>query len=340
MSNSMVRARLLANTLVGFRSALSAAGWTRVGSAKIGGNPVITAPTTATVTEGQATPISGLSFTNSNGATTFVMTVQDTNGLLSATGTGVSGSGTHTLTLSATNSQVNADLQTLTDTDSSLSADTIHLSGSDTFGYDAQPLAIAVTVAACYLRGTMIATPSGERAIESLAIGYPVLTAAGEAEPIRWIGRRAYKTRFARCNPDVAPIRIAANALADGVPSRDLYVSPLHAMFIDGVLVPATDLVNGATISEQPATRDIEYFHIELAEHAVLLANGAPSESFVDDDSRMIFHNAYDYFALYPDAPPRPAIYCAPRISAGEALDAIRRRITSRIVQPAASRAA
>jgi hypothetical protein len=324
MSNSMVRARLLANTLVGFRSALSAAGWTRVGSAKIGGNPVITAPTTATVTEGQATPISGLSFTNSNGATTFVMTVQDTNGLLSATGTGVSGSGT----------------QTLTDTDSSLSADTIHLSGSDTFGYDAQPLAIAVTVAACYLRGTMIATPSGERAIESLAIGYPVLTAAGEAEPIRWIGRRAYKTRFARCNPDVAPIRIAANALADGVPSRDLYVSPLHAMFIDGVLVPATDLVNGATISEQPATRDIEYFHIELAEHAVLLANGAPSESFVDDDSRMIFHNAYDYFALYPDAPPRPAIYCAPRISAGEALDAIRRRITSRIVQPAASRAA
>ena len=345
MSASLVRARLvsarlLASTLVGFRSAVSAAGWDRANSAKVGGpSPTITAPANATVTLGQDTAISGVSETSNDGAASVTFTLQDTNGLLSATGTGVTNSGTTTLTIQGTDAEVNADLATLTDNDSTLANDTINLSAVDSISNSAIPQSIAVTVA-CYLRGTMIATPAGERAIESLAIGDLVFTAAGASEPIRWIGHRAYNTRFARCNPDVVPVRIAAGALADGVPYRDLHVSPRHALLIDGVLVQASDLANGITIAERMPADEIAYFHIELAEHAVLLANGAPSESFVDDDSRMMFHNGYDYAALYPNAEPRPAVYCAPRISAGPGLDAIRRRVDSRIVTLVVSRAA
>ncbi len=330
MSAASIRNRLLASALVGFRSVASAASLTRAGSAKIGSNPIITAPASATVIQGQATTITGVSISDS-GANTFALTLQDTNGLLRATGTGVSGSGTTSLTLAGTLNQVNSDLATLTDTDGLSSNDTINLSGYDELSDYATPRSIAITVVACYLRGTLIATPAGERAIESLAIGDLVLTSDGSAEAIRWIGHRAYKARFARSNPGVVPIRIEAGALADGVPSRDLYVSPLHAMFLDGVLVQAAELVNGVTIAEAMPSEQIEYFHVELAEHAVLIANGAPSESFVDDDSRMMFHNAYDYSALYPGAQ-RPAVYCAPRVFDGEALEVIRGRIAARIV--------
>jgi hypothetical protein len=337
--SSVVRMQLLTSALLGFQGASAAEARRRVGSAKVGSNPIITSPVDATVIEGQATTITGVSVSDA-GASTFTLTLQDTDGLLSATGTGITGAGTNTLVLAGTISDVNADLGTLTDTDPLLANDTITLSGHDELSDFAAPHSIALTVVACYLRGTMISTVDGERAIESLAIGDVVLTASGEEKPIRWIGHRAYRTRFARCNPDVLPIRIAAGAFAARVPSRDLYVSPLHAMFIDGVLVPAIDLVNGTSITQAASIDEIEYFHIELAEHDVLVANGTPSESFVDDNSRMMFHNAFDFAALYPKAERGPAIYCAPRVSSGLLLDAIRRRIDRRAKNVPARRAA
>ncbi len=337
--SSLVRMQLLSSFLLGFQSASSASNRNRLSSAKVGSNPVITAPANATVIEGQATTISGISVSDT-GANTFTLTLQDTDGLLSATGAGVSGSGTTMLVLSGTINDVNTDLGTLTDTDSSLSNDTINLSGFDELSDYAVPQAIGITVVACYLRGTMIATPEGERTIETLSIGDHVLSATGEARPIRWIGYRAYRKRFAQCNPDVVPVCVAAGALADGVPTRDLYVSPRHALLLDDVLVQAIDLVNGVSITEAILIDEIEYFHIELAEHDVLLANGAPAESFVDDNSLMMFHNAHDYLALYPNAQRRPAIYCAPRLSSGERLEIIRRRINGRAKRVAGRRAA
>ena len=78
------------------------------------------------------------------------------------------------------------------------------------------------------------------------------------------------------------------------------------------------------------AVERVEYFHLELDTHDVILAEGAASETFVDDDSRGMFHNAADYRLLYPDAPRAPARFCAPRVEDGEALEAVRRRLAAR----------
>ena len=167
---------------------------------------------------------------------------------------------------------------------------------------------------ACFRRGTMIGTPAGETAVEALKIGDEVMTLAGEAAPVRWIGHRAYNGRFVARNEALLPICVRAGALGDGVPARDLHVSPAHALHIDGLLVPAEFLLNGTTISQAESVEEVEYFHVELDAHQVIFAEGAAAESFVDCDNRMMFANAGDYARLYPDdARPRWA-YCGKRL--------------------------
>jgi hypothetical protein len=166
--------------------------------------------------------------------------------------------------------------------------------------------------------------------VEEIRIGDHVTTAAGLSEPVRWIGRRSYSGKFIAGNRSILPVCIHAGALGDNVPARDLFVSPHHAMFIDDVLVPAVELVNGVSITQADEVERVEYVHIELARHEVILAEGAPTESFVDDDSRMMFHNAHEYAALYPDARREPALYCAPRVTEGFALEAVRHRLAMR----------
>jgi fibronectin-binding autotransporter adhesin len=183
---------------------------------------------------------------------------------------------------------------------------------------------------ACYCPGTLIRTETGDRPVETLAIGDQIVTVAGALRPIRWIGRRAYAGRFLAGQTHLLPIRIRAGALADGVPQRDLLVSPLHAMALDGVLVPANALVNGTSIVQETEIERVDYIHIELANHDLIWAEGAASETFVDDDSRAMFHNAAEYRTLYPDAVEAPAIYCAPRLVDGHQVQAIRARIAAR----------
>ncbi len=179
---------------------------------------------------------------------------------------------------------------------------------------------------ACYCEGTLILTDRGECPVETLAIGDTVVTAAGQHRPVRWIGRRSYVGRFLIANPTVQPIRFRAGSLGDNLPRRDLLVSPEHAMFLDGLLVPAGCLVNGRSIAQERGLDRVDYFHVELDTHDVLLAEGAPSESFVDDDSRAMFANA-DEFAPQYDDPRFPATFCARRVDQGVELEAIRQRL-------------
>ena len=184
---------------------------------------------------------------------------------------------------------------------------------------------VDVGASPCYCPGTLILTDLGERPVESLEISDTVVTVLGEHRPIRWIGRRSYAGRFLRANSNVQPIRFSAGSLGNGLPRRDLMVSPEHAMFLDGLLIPARCLVNGSTIVRDRVER-VHYIHVELDTHDVLLAEGAPSESFLDDDSRGMFHNAHEFGALHPNAPD-PGRFCAPKVDAGYALEAIRRRL-------------
>ncbi len=168
------------------------------------------------------------------------------------------------------------------------------------------------------------------RAGRRLAIGDKLLTGSGALRPIKWIGHRSYGGRFIIGHKDILPICIKAGALDENVPRRDLWISPHHAMFIDGALIEARDLVNGVSIAQAKHVDTVSYFHIELETHDVIVAEGALSETFMDEDSRGMFQNAQDYSALYPDAATLPAQYCAPRLDDGYELAAIQRRIALR----------
>jgi hypothetical protein len=154
-------------------------------------------------------------------------------------------------------------------------------------------------IAACFLSGTRIATPSGPALVENLKIGDQVLTIDGHILPVRWIGRNTVSARLA--DPLRAmPIRISAGALSDGIPQRDLLLSPEHALLIDGLLVQASALVNGLSITREswmPET--FVYYHVEVEHHSLIFAEGAAAETFVDNIARTVFDNWQEHLDLY-----------------------------------------
>ena len=184
----------------------------------------------------------------------------------------------------------------------------------------------------CYLRGTRIRTPEGERRIEDLKIGDAVLTLSGESKPIKWIGRQKFK-KTTECWPkDFEPIRIGCFALDERSPHRDLYVSPNHAIYIDGVLIPAKYLVNGLNITQcaPEGAAIINYLHIELFEHEVIYAEGATAETFGSlREARDHFDNFYEYYRLYGEEYETPPPPCAPLLWGQPRFDRLLRPLRS-----------
>lgn len=178
----------------------------------------------------------------------------------------------------------------------------------------------------CFLAGTRLATPTGEVAVEALKAGDLVLTAAGRAMPVRWIGVQTVASRFAEPRRSF-PIRIAAGALDENVPTRDLLVSPAHALLVDGILAQAGALVNGLTITREAAmTETFAYYHVELASHELLLAEGAPAESFLDVSAEMPFDNR----ATRPEFSPVAEMALPRALSARQVPAAIHARLARR----------
>ena len=172
----------------------------------------------------------------------------------------------------------------------------------------------------CFLAGTKIATPSGHRAVEQLAVGDPVATAGGVVRPITWIGTgRVLATRGQR--NAATPVIVCKGALGPNLPFADLRVTKGHALWFDGVLIPVEFLVNHRTILWDDRAQEVAIYHIELATHDVLLANGAPAESYRDDGNRWLFHNANSGW----NEPAKPP--CAPVLTGGPVVDAVWRRL-------------
>ncbi len=142
----------------------------------------------------------------------------------------------------------------------------------------------------CFAAGTRIATERGAVAVEHLRVGDRVSLAEGGSAAVIWLGHRRVNIRRHPRPEDVRPVRITADAFGLGRPHRTLRLSPDHAVFVDGVLIPVRYLLNGATVAQEPAGT-VTYWHVELERHAVLLAEGLPAESYLDSGNRAAFAN-------------------------------------------------
>ena len=185
----------------------------------------------------------------------------------------------------------------------------------------------------CFARGTRIATPDGAVPVEDLRVGDAVIAHSGDALPIVWLGHRRVDCRRHPRPELVWPVRVEANAFAAGAPARDLWLSPDHAVFVDGVLIPIKHLINGATIAQVPSD-EVTYWHVELPRHSVLLAEGLAAESYLDTGNRAQFVGGAAHLALHPDF---TALgwddACAPLCVDGPTLPAVKRRLIARLAQ-------
>jgi hypothetical protein len=188
-----------------------------------------------------------------------------------------------------------------------------------------------------FAEGTMILTPAGEVPVEHLRAGDLVVTprAASPAARLVWVGRIAVNLAHQRLREVAAPVLVKAGALAEGVPFRDLQVSPNHALFVDGHLIPARLLVNGLTVIHQRWLREVAYHHLELDRHDLLVSDGALTESALDDGNRALFEAPGGVPVSTDVAAGRAAGHrvaaCAPALAEGDALlRAIRVRLGTR----------
>jgi hypothetical protein len=184
----------------------------------------------------------------------------------------------------------------------------------------------------CFVTGTRIATPHGECPVERLQAGNRVLLAHGGTARVVWLGHRRVDCRRHPRPLDVLPVRIVTGAFGHGAPAYDLWLSPDHAVFIGGDLIPVRYLINGASIA-QHLVPNVTYWHVELQRHAVLLAEGLPCESYLDTGNRAAFANGAREVMAHPDfvRGVREANACARLVCEGQALAAAQAHLLARL---------
>jgi hypothetical protein len=181
----------------------------------------------------------------------------------------------------------------------------INLSGFSasklTIGASATPDGVQPTAGTfCFLAGTHISTPTGEILVEDLNIGDIISTADGGVRKVIWIGKQTLSSIFTPAKN--LPVEITIGALGNNLPTRPLRVSPGHSLLVGGVFPIASALINDITVrqlikEELPDT--FTYYHIEVEDHALILAEGVPAETFLDAWSRKAFSNWNEYVELY-----------------------------------------
>jgi hypothetical protein len=191
---------------------------------------------------------------------------------------------------------------------------------------------MTLTGSLCFAAGTRILTLRGEVPVENLQPGnLAVAVRAGRLAPIVWVGRR-HVNLTAHPNPqNINPVRVHAHAFGPGRPHTDLILSPNHSLCIDGALIPIRYLLNGATIVQE-AWESVDYYHVELDAHDILLANGLSAESYLDVGNRAAFANGGGTLALHPDFAETTlaANACAPLFDKAEPLTRLRKFLRDR----------
>lgn len=172
---------------------------------------------------------------------------------------------------------------------------------------------------ACFVQGTRLLTPNGYVPVEAFKPGDPIITRLGVRRAVRWIGRRRMEAGL-KARQDTRPVVVLPGALGPLRPGKPVRLSPSHAVFVDGVLVPVMHLVNGATILREKTLGAVTYFHIELDRHDVLMAEGLEVESYLDTGNRGKFHQEQGIRGTAT----RPY---APLVTNGPKLAFIRRRL-------------
>lgn len=235
----------------------------------------------------------GISFTDTNGVTQTFAAGQILEVEFSITATPVGGGDPITLLFTAIGpGENNGDLFFVTSTSPIIPGVTYNLTNSVDGGgtpYDAL---------VCFASGTLIDTPRGSIAVENLSAGDDVTLADGNTARISWAGARTVSEAELTFYPQLLPICISANALGDGLPKRDLYVSRQHRIVISGtradlifgqpeVLAPAHAFVNDTTIRPTDMTGPVTYHHFMFDEHQIVVAEGLKTESFFPGDDAL-----------------------------------------------------
>jgi hypothetical protein len=243
-----------------------------------------------------ALPVSSVTISDAASSATETVTItqtadnvaSDANGTLSGTGLTKTGTGIYTLSTD-TPAAVTAALRALVFTstphevapgDTVTTAMTVSISdgSDDALATNAVTTMItAATSVACFAAGTRIGTPRGEVRVENLRVGDLVLTISGQARRVEWIGRRALDCRRDPAPEWVRPVRVAPHTFGENRPKRALLLSPDHSVYVDDVLIPIKFLINGTTIVPVDAAT-VNYYHLELQQHDVVLAEGLPTE--------------------------------------------------------------
>ncbi len=166
----------------------------------------------------------------------------------------------------------------------------------------------------CFTPGTLIATPRGERLVEELRVGDRVITRDNGIQTIRWLGARTLSWQELAASPHLQPVLIRQGSLGNGLPERDMLVSPNHRMLVANsrtalyfdeheVLVAAKHLVDHQGVRKIDSC-GTTYIHFMFDRHEVVLANGAWTESFQPGDQTlkgMGNPQRQEIFELFPD---------------------------------------
>lgn len=142
----------------------------------------------------------------------------------------------------------------------------------------------------CYASGTLIDTPEGPRAVETLHPGDLVMTLEHGPQPIRWA--RSSDHPLEDAETVAKPVQIKAGALGRNLPAHDLIVSPQHRILVGDAgqlqhvfeteaFAPAKSLTSLPGIRHMKGKTQITWVHFACDRHEVVTANGCLSESLL-----------------------------------------------------------